>query len=173
MRKGGKRGASTKTGLSYEKKVDIEQLINKKQGLKVIDGVLYYKKEKIARIFKKHKFYSFLEEYNINWKDYISYQLLPDNGIYMIVKNKLYIIECKYQQTAGSTDEKLQTCDFKKRQYQKLLSSTDIKVEYVYLLNDWYMKPRYKDVLKYIKDVGCNYYFDVDSFFVKIGLPIK
>ncbi|UKI35614.1 MAG: hypothetical protein L6V93_16055 [Clostridiales bacterium] len=31
---------------------------------------------------------------------------LPDDSIYVIVNNTLFIIECKYQQVAGSVDEK-------------------------------------------------------------------
>ena len=52
----------------------------------------------------------------------ISKKLLPDDCIFVIINNTLFIIECKFQQVAGSVDEKLQTCDFKKKQYQKLLA---------------------------------------------------
>ena len=90
----------------------------------------------------------------------ISKQLLPDDCIYVIVDNTIYIIECKFQQVAGSVDEKLQTCDFKKKQYQKLLSRANIEVEYVYLLSEWFKKPQYKDVLDYIISVRCQYYFE-------------
>jgi hypothetical protein len=42
---------------------------------------------------------------------------------------------------AGSVDEKLQTCDFKRKQYLKLVQPLGIKVEYVYVLNDWFKQP--------------------------------
>jgi hypothetical protein len=48
----------------------------------------------------------------------------------------LFIIEVKYQQVAGSVDEKLQTCDFKRKQYLKLVRSLELKVEYVYVLSN-------------------------------------
>ena len=114
----------------------------------------------MAFIFKKNKLYKFLESRGINWKDYLSKKLLPDDSIYVIIKNTLYIIECKFQKVAGSVDEKLQTCDFKKKQYKKLFSRLNIEVEYMYLLNDWFKKPEYKDVLDYIISVGCSYYFN-------------
>ena len=101
-----------------------------------------------------------MKELEIDWTKIISKQLLPDDSIFVIIKNTLYIIECKFQQVAGSVDEKLQTCDFKKKQYQKLLSNTDIKVEYVYLLSDWFKDKQYADVLEYIKTVDCQYYFE-------------
>jgi hypothetical protein len=66
----------------------------------------------------------------------------------------------KFQNGPGSVDEKLQTCDFKKKQYTKLLKKGGIKVEYIYVLNDWFRKPEYKNVLGYIREVGCHFYFN-------------
>ena len=77
----------------------------------------------------------------------------------------------KFQKVAGSVDEKLQTCDFKKKQYQKLLSRLNIEVEYVYILSNWFKKPEYKDVLNYILSVNCQYYFEYIPL-EKLGLPI-
>ena len=45
--------------------------------------------------------YKFLEKNKVNWKDYLSKKLLPDDSIYVILNNTFYIIECKYQQVAG------------------------------------------------------------------------
>jgi hypothetical protein len=78
-----------------------------------------------------------LDELQIDWKALISKKQLPENSIFVIVVNTLFIIECKFQQVAGSVDEKLQTCDFKRKQYQKLFSKANIEVEYMYLLSDW------------------------------------
>jgi hypothetical protein len=83
----------------------------------------------------------------------------------------MFIIECKFQQSAGSVDEKLQTCDFKRKQYQKLLSQLNMEVEYMYLLSDWFKKPEYKDVLDYIISVRCSYYFEYIPLH-KFGLPV-
>ena len=41
----------------------------------------------------------------------------------------------KYQEVTGSVDEKLQTCDFKKKQYKKLMAPFNIEVEYIYILS--------------------------------------
>ena len=60
---------------------------------------------------------------------------------------------------AGSVDEKLQTCDFKKKQYTKLLTAAKLQVEYIYILNNWFEKPEYNDVRAYIREVGCMYFF--------------
>lgn len=145
MIKDGIGGANTLTGLAFEGKTDLATFLNKQKGYKVEKDKVYYKGKLVARVFKKHGFYDFLEEYGIDWKEIISKKLLPDDCIYVIVDNTLFIIECKFQQVAGSVDEKLQTCDFKKKQYQKLLSRANIEVEYVYLLSDWFKKPQYQE----------------------------
>ena len=104
-------------------------------------------------------------------KKYISKKLLPDEAIYVIVNNTLFIIEMKFQKVTGSVDEKLQTCDFKKKQYRKLMAPLNIEVEYIYILNDWFRKPEYKDTLDYVISTGCQYYFHYLPL-KKLGLPV-
>ena len=94
----------------------------------------------------------------IDYKRIISKKLLPDDAL--LVDNTLYVIEKKFQKCAGSVDEKIQTCDFKKKQYTKLLTPCNIRVEYYYVFNDWFKKPEYFDVKEYIIQVGCIYFFN-------------
>ena len=138
MIKNGKGGGNTKTGLVFEGKTDLATFLNSQEGYRVTDGVVFYNDEKVARIFKKHGFYRYLKEVGVDWTKIISKKLLPDDSIYVIINNTLFIIECKYQQVAGSVDEKLQTCDFKRKQYQKLMAQLNIDVEYIYLLSEWF-----------------------------------
>lgn len=168
---GGKGGGNTKTGLKFEGKTDLSEFLNLQKGYKVLEGKVFYKDELVGRIFKKYAFYKFLDELQIDWKSFISKRLLPDDSIFVIIANTLYIIECKFQQVAGSVDEKLQTCDFKRKQYQKLLAPANIEVEYIYLLSDWFRKKAYKDVLDYIHSVHCYYFFEYIPL-VKLGLPV-
>ena len=166
MIKGGKGGGNTKTGLIFEERVDLITLFKEINGYKVVDtknksgAIIFYEEKEVARCFKKYEFYRFLEEYKIDWKDYLSKQLLPDNGLFVIVRDTLFIIEIKFQQVAGSVDEKLQTCDFKRKQYSKLVQTLDWKVEYVYVLNDWFKQNSYKDTLSYINSMNCHYLFN-------------
>lgn len=171
MIKNGKGGGNTKTGLIFEGKTDLATFLNNQKGYQVVEGVVYYNNEKVARIFKKHAFYRFLDEVGVDWKKCISKPLLPDDSIYVITNNTLFIIECKYQQVGGSVDEKLQTCDFKKKEYQKLVAQLNIDVEYIYLLSDWFRNPKYKDTLDYIISVNCHYYFEYIPL-AKLGLPV-
>ena len=171
MIKGGIGGGNTRTGLVFEGKVDLTSFLSKQPHYYIENGIVYYDNKEVARIFKKHGFYKFLEDIGIDWHNYISKKLLPDDSIYVIINNILYIIECKHQHVAGSVDEKLQTCDFKKKQYQKLLAPANIKVQYMYLLDNWFRDPKYKDVLDYIISVGCQYYFEYIPLF-ELGLPV-
>jgi len=178
MKKGGIGGAKTLTGLNFERRVDLRTLLSKIPGYSLkksekragID--VYFENKLVARCFRKHGFYSFLEENNINWQTIISKKILPDDAILVIVRDTLFIIEVKYQQVAGSVDEKLQTCDFKRKQYIKLVTPLGLRVEYVYILNDWFKKKEYKDVLDYIQSVNCHYKFN-ELPLAWLGLPTK
>lgn len=105
----------------------------------------------------KHNLYRYLSQKQINWKKLISKKLLPDEAY--LINNELKVYEKKFQQTPGSVDEKLQTCAFKILQYKKIGRALGVqKVTYTYLLNNWFSRPEYKDVLNYIHSVdGCDY----------------
>ena len=151
MIKSGKGGGNTRTGLVFEGKTDLSNFLNAQPHYEVIGNNVFYDGQKVAEVYKKHKFYSiFLANLGIDWTKYISKKLLPDDSIFVLMENTLFIIECKHQEVAGSVDEKLQTCDFKKKQYKKLMAPANIDVEYIYLLDDWFRKPQYTDVLNYI-----------------------
>lgn len=163
---GGKGGGNTVTGLMFEERVDLVTLFQNINGYTVENtsnnsGVrIYYNNKEVDRCFKKHEFYRFLTEFNVDWRTILSKQLLPDNGLFVIIRDTLFIIEIKFQQVAGSVDEKLQTCDFKRKQYSKLVRRLNWKVEYVYVLNDWFKHDSYKDTLDYVNSMNCHYLFN-------------
>lgn len=166
MIKNGLGGGNTVSGLIFENnfKIAFEDsiTINNKDSL-----ISFPYKENNFLILEKGDLYSYIKKHNIKWENFISRKILPDKVIINLTKNKIFILELKCQNVEGSVDEKLQTCDFKKKQYKKLLSSITNDVSYIYILNDWFKKEKYKDVLDYIKSVGCNYFFneiDVASF---------
>ncbi len=172
MIKSGKGGGNTRTGLVFEGKTDLSTFLTGQPHYNINGFDVFYDGEKVAEVYKKHKFYNvFLKKLGIDWKRYISKQLLPDDSIFVLLNNTLFIIECKHQEVAGSVDEKLQTCDFKKKQYKKLMASANIDVEYIYLLDDWFRDEKYIDVLNYIHSVGCDYYFEYIPLH-RLGLPV-
>jgi hypothetical protein len=178
MKKDGFGGDKTLTGLRFEKKVNFQTLLKvipgytiKKIFGKAGEGV-YFKNELIARCFRKYDFYRFLNESNVDWRKALSKRLVPDDALLVIVRETLFIIEVKYQQVGGSVDEKLQTCDFKRKTYMKLVLPLGLKVEYVYVLSDWFKAAQYKDTLDYITNVGCHYKFN-ELPLSWLGLPTE
>ncbi|MFA5931503.1 MAG: hypothetical protein WC821_04300 [archaeon] len=160
MIKNGKGGGKTITGLKFEKRIDLKTVVENLEHYKLEGNIVFHNGEKIAEIYRKNDLYKKLLEPNgIDYKKIVSKKLLPDDAIFVLKGKTLNIIEIKFQEVAGSVDEKLQTCDFKNRQYKKLLSPLGINVRYIYVLNDWFKKPEYKDVLDFVHEVGCYYFF--------------
>lgn len=159
MIKGGKGGANTNsTGLAFERETSLEDAL--------IDAGFEVEKFKISKngkylgdLMGKSQLYKFLDANNIDWKNRVSARLFPDEAIYSLGSKKLTVIEKKWQQGSGSTDEKLQTSGFKLRQYNRLVDGLGVKVQFVYLLGDWFAHPRYADVLSYIRESGADYHF--------------
>ena len=167
MKVGGVGGGNTVSGAAFEKQTDLKNVLENIDGITVNatdhknvfsvtrDGKV------VGQLMQKHALYKFLENKGIDYKTILSKKLLPDECYFNFENSTLYIGEKKYQNGAGSVDEKLQTCDFKKRQYKRLVESMDnVNVEYFYVLNDFFDDPAYRDVLSYIEEVGCRYYFN-------------
>ena len=173
MIKGGKGGGKTITGLRFESRVTLEKVLSAIPNYKVSNDKVYFKDQIVAEFYPKNKLYkNLLEPKGIDYSKIISKRLLPDEAILILKDNVLFIIEIKFQEVAGSVDEKLQTCDFKNRQYNRLLAPLGIKVKYVYILNDWFKKPEYKDVLTYVDSVGCHYFFyELPLSFLDLPVP--
>ncbi len=183
MVKNGLGGGNTQTGIHFEGRVDIVTYLNNEvDGYRCTQKPLNTKKQSmgfdiffdenlIAESFKKYELYRYLDTLKVDWRSMLSKQLLPDDAIYVIRNNTVFIIEVKYQETTGSVDEKLQTCGFKLRQYKKLFAPLNHNVEYIYILNDWFKRKEYKDTLDYIISMNCRYYFEYLPL-NEIGLPV-
>lgn len=131
----------TTTGSIFEKRITLN-----KQGINLT----------------KHNLYKYLSSKNIDYTTIISKKLLPDEAYFDEETKTLSIYEKKFQQTAGSADEKPQTCAFKIFQFRKISAVIGAeKVTYTYIFNDWFKQAQYKDMLDYIKSVdGCDYLFE-------------
>jgi hypothetical protein len=158
--KGGKGGANTNaTGLPFEKETSLANALLV-AGFEVEKFEVSRDGKLVGELVGKDRLYSFLQIHGVDWQTRISSRLKPDEGIYAISSKKLTIIEKKYQQVSGSTDEKLQTSGFKLRQYRRLVNGLDIEIKYIYLLNDWFTQSKYADVLDYIRESGADYHFN-------------
>lgn len=168
MIKNGVSGARTnENGLAFEEKTNIEKILEAHNwtARTVAEGgpvELVDDKQEIRGIsLKKKNTYAFLKDRGVKVNEVVSHKMYPDESIYVPNKNHLYVIEKKYQECNGSTDEKLQTCVYKKEYYERLFKNTlGIEVSYMYILNDFFKKDKYRDVFKFIKNHGCEYYFN-------------
>ncbi len=111
-------------------------------------------------VYRKNELYTgLLVPRGIDYKMVLSKKLLPDEAILAIRANLLTVIDMKFQDGGNSADWKLPTCDFKRRQYARLLAPAGIDVQFVYVLNNSFRHPRYRDALEYVRSVGCHYFF--------------
>ena len=90
MIKSGKGGGNTRTGLVFEGKTDLSKFLGSQPHYTVVDHDVFYDNTKVAEVYKKHNFYSiFLKKLGIDWKKYLSKQLLPDDCIFVLLNNNL------------------------------------------------------------------------------------
>lgn len=152
---------TNKTWLPFESQVDAKKILQSLKHYEIRnDYEIFYLNQKVWEIFKHHSLYKlFLEPKWINYKEYLSAKLLPDWAIFVIIKNTLFILEVKKQGWWGSTDEKLQTSDFKRKQYQKLVYNLNIKIEFCFILDEFFKQQKYNDVLNYITAIGDKYFW--------------
>jgi hypothetical protein len=152
---------TTQNGLLFERETDLLTSLDEIEYLQVIGSKVFFQSKEVALVTEKFQFYkSFLNPLGVDEKKLLSKKLLPDSVVVNFVSREVFVIEKKFQEGAGSVDEKLQTCDFKLKQYQKLLAETEFVPSFIFLLNDWYSKPEYDDVKNYIRSVGCYYFID-------------
>ena len=131
----------TSTGIAFENKVKVQT-----------DGVN----------ISKTRLKTFLQSKGIaDPTDYLSWMFQPDEAYFLPDTNEVIIYEKKFQQTAGSADEKLGACGWKIKEYKDVFSAAGIdKVSYIYIFCDWFKQKRYEKLLKYIRSVdGCDYMF--------------
>lgn len=84
----------------------------------------------------------------------------PDFIYFSESEQKLFLFEVKKQEVNGTVDEKLETFKFKLTYFRKLkqiLGYHNFKMEYTYLLNEFFKKEKYNFVLNQInKTRGSN-----------------
>jgi len=170
--------ASARRGLNFEKTTDLATVLCELPGYDVerVAGKgyqnVFFEGKLVARLLRRHDFYRFLDEGGVDWRNKVNGKLLPDQALLVIARETLFVVEIRCQQRPGWVFRKLQTCDFKRKQYVKLVAPLELRVEYVYVLNDWFKKPEYKDVLDYIQSVNCHYKFN-ELPLAWLGLPVK
>ena len=177
MKKGGTGGGHTaRAGSSFEIKTDEdlmhelntlgydETILHKLRGQKgpIHGRTMELNTGETIEIYYKWGIYKlFFQPRGIDYSDHFSSRLEPDTAIFSPKSNVLTIIEKKQMTTAGSVAEKLQTCDYKKHYYEKLVEDLGIKVEIRWILGEYFEthKTQLKSVYQYMLSKGSTYYF--------------
>ena len=148
-------------GLKFEQSTLLDDALREK-GYIVKDCYVYLGDNlPIGMSVNKRNLYSkFFEKYNIDYRQFNSKRWEPDDCYISFNNKSAYIIEKKFQNSSGSVDEKLAACHFKWLEYNKLFSVIGYKTTYIFVLNDWFRRPEYIDILDYVRWTGCFYFFN-------------
>jgi hypothetical protein len=156
---------NTNSGLIFEEKSNLRKELSKNPELKIVGDIVYHKSSniKLGIMVEKSKFVRYLKSVGVNYSDFVEKKKLPDSAI-IILDNEgnptsLIIIENKFQKTSGSADEKITTGPYKRKYYLKIVRDLQIKVDFIYIFNDWFKKG-YKDELDYLKEENIQCYFN-------------
>lgn len=194
MKKGGIGGANTnKSGLKFEHDTDLATSINTylsddyrlvehefqtniklpkpESTAPVFDLIRKKDNYKVGIITNQYQFYNVLKDHygveNINHKDW-----KPDECFFNFETNTVYIVEKKWQQRAGSVDEKMFGFVNKRRLYQNNFNQMEKEpkptVEFCALFNSsWWLKgnkgkneKNYQDYFDNLRIDGIKIFFD-------------
>jgi hypothetical protein len=93
-------------------------------------------------------------------KTVLSKNFEPDLAFFDYERKAIVIVEMKTQTKEGSVDEKLETLDFKRRQYKRLAAYCSFpRVEFNWALDSKFLEPKYDNVKSYL--YARDSYFEV------------
>jgi hypothetical protein len=154
-------GAQTnRNGLHFEQTTSLNEALIASGYTLQGQYVLKYGFQVGMSVPQKKLYTKFLVPMGIDYRNYNSKEWHPDEAFINTETKTAYIIEKKFQNCSGSVDEKLPSCHFKKWEYEKLFAPLGYNVEFIYIFNDWFKDPKYRDTLEYIERMGCYYFYN-------------
>ena len=161
-------------GRVFENSTSFKDILNKVKNLSVEENgdiVLTDTGEIIGKLISQGKTFKYLKDMGLKPESKTSKRYNPDEALVVYKSKKVFIIEKKFQNVSGSVDSKVLSAPFFLKTYRRLFRGSGLKVEFHYLLSDWFNKPSYKDYLDFIKDSGCKYHFNKAP--MDLFLPLK
>lgn len=111
----------------------------------------------------QNNLFDYIEHIGINWKTispFLTKKIKPDEAYFNKDTKVFDVYEKKFQQTQGSADEKPWECPRFVYLYNEIGKAIGAeKVNYTYLLSNWFKKPEYEGMLLWIEKTGGNYIF--------------
>lgn len=157
----GAGGANTNnSGLPFEKLLSNEPYLLANGFLKVNFGktnnMYYLQKQYIQQDIPKIVYYAKKKAFKYLAKNIFNVDICkePDEAylIHSISDNtyQLKIIEIKNQNTDGSVEDKLMTCNMVRRMYNEFFNKFNIQVDYAFSISNFLKKKFISDTLKYV-----------------------
>ena len=160
----GAGGSNTNTnGLNYENQKDLSteySIVEKTKSLMKVVFKNYT--DKVFITGKKSQFMKYLSKHEN--KDIPKCHGTKEPDCWFINGNNVYIVELKFQQGGGSVCEKLQTYNYKLRNFQDRYP--DKKIHYIYGLHEWFRSNCMAEVY-YMKKDGIPYFWGDNENFKK------
>lgn len=161
---------TTRNGLAFEQDTDLAESMQRagvsmallpKWNKTAAYAVFDKNGQRIGTVCKQARFYhEFVEPHGIIWSDILDVQITPDD-VFIDDEHKIvHIVEKKFQSRPGSTDEKPRGCEYNLRAYRKLCASTGYDVQYTYVANDWWKQKKYCQLIEFVREKGCGWYFN-------------
>jgi hypothetical protein len=82
----------------------------------------------------------------------------------------LWVVDMRFARTPHGARDALDACAYTKKRYERIAGPLGLRVEYVYVLSDWFRAPGYKDTLDYVLCMNCHYHFGTIPL-AWLGLP--
>ena len=167
------RREANKAGKAMEKIVGealIEDIVNqgflevaipiKLNAKKKYGSAAYFENQSQDCIFvlKGRDLHKFAAAYNgFSLEEKFQKELHPDFALVNLDKKRLFILEIKNQNRAGSVDEKLQTTHFKRFYYEHIAEGLALELDFFWLLGGSYISAnvsKYEAVIQYMSEQG-------------------
>jgi hypothetical protein len=144
-----KKFCATKNGIHYEQLTDLSNKYKIIRSTRYHNLIKFINHNKIYKFTKQSKLFKTMKYEMDTTIDKGHGCKNPDECFIDEKNNKIFIIEKKFQQTAGSTCEKIQTSNFKLWQYSRTFPNYEIV--YIYCLSRWF-KNNCKAELTYLEE---------------------
>lgn len=158
----GAGGSKTnKTGLSYEKLTNIDNMFEIIEKDKFSCKIKFNKNDNIFIRINKSNLFKYMEKNTDKGVKKAHGCKNPDECYINENTKTMFIIEKKFQQVSGSVCEKIQTPDFKIWQYSRTFPKYNIV--YIYCLSEWFFKNCEAEI-EYLKFKKIPFFFGGNKY---------
>lgn len=165
-------GARTnENGLAFEKAVNPLQIFEKyNMTYTEQDGKVYYGDLLTGYYLCQYDIYpKFFDKFIKDYDEITPIKHRPDGMYVNLLNQTIYIFENKSQEGKGSVDSKILTGWYYKKIYEKYATRIGFRVEFTFILCDWFKQHKYSEYRNAIHDQKCNYTYSLRPTHLGLG----